>query len=456
MADKRQQEQETVTQEVQEEITDRIRIKFTEIPPEQMFLHDLAYADKEKFATLTPEQQKEWIEFQRDSFKRLPETIGRIKKSMSQMMKTFMDYEREARKTWISSIFEEVEWVFGRFQKMEQVEQLEPFIIEELKLPEYDGLEIADLLEDIAGESEEPLSSDLWQRIIDGAKNRKTAALLPSVNIKRADIAEYPLDKINSCVWNMFSTDSNGQIKFAIPVQRNNTNNIIKAYYSINFEGIEEKIRIIKRLTQLDKRIYIAISALHAAGNDIITATQIHYAMGFTTRPNSNQLDKYMIEIQKMVGAVMYLDNKDEAEAYNYPHFKYFGPLLPVEGLTVDINGKMPIHAIKILNELPLVKYAKLHKQITTIDIKYLQSPFNKTENNLKIEDYMIERISRARSGNQPKKILKAKLFNKIDATDPKKKERALKIVTMLMKFYKDSGFVNDYDIDDTSISFSL
>lgn len=432
-----------------------IRIK-SNIDPEKAWLYDL---NKENFDKLTPEQQKEWIAYQQESIKRLPEALERMKESMSKIMKSMIDYQRQqgdSFKAAFEHCADEIGGLRDRMIKLEQIEQLEPFIVEELKSPEYNGLEITDLLADLAGENEKTIPGEIWERIIDGAGNRKIASALPTTNITRADIVEYPIDKINSKIWNMFTTDTDGQIRFAIPVQKNGAKNIIPVYYSINFDALESNMRVTRRLTQLDKRIYIAINALKSAGNDTITTTQIHYAMGFTKRPNSEQLEKYREEIIKMIGAIVFLDNKKEMESYNYPHFEYFGSLLPAKGISSIVNGKVTENAIKIIDELPLVQYAKQHKQITTIDIKYLQSPFNKTENNLKIEDYLLERISRARNGKQPQKILKRTLYEKIEANDQKKKARTLKTVEKFMQFYKDSGFIMDYKIDDSGISFSF
>lgn len=458
-AGQERQKPETFTQEVQEgreaagRHTHTIRIK-SNIDPEKAWLHDLS---EENYKKLTPEQQREWIAYQQESIKRLPEALAHMKKTMSEIMKNIIDYQRQqgdSIKTAFESCADEISILRDRMIRLEQLEQLEPFIVEELKSPEYNGLEIPDLLEDLAGERKEPIPGEVWEKIIDGAGNRKIAAALPSVNVTRADIVEYPIDKINSKIWDMFTTDTNGQIKFAIPVQKSGAKSVIPVYYSINFDALESNMRITRRLTQLDKRIYIAINSLKSAGNDVVTTTQIHYAMGFVKRPNSEQLEKYREEIIKMIGAIVFLDNKEETESYNYPHFKYFGSLLPAEGVSCIVNGKVAENAIRILNELPLIRYAKQHKQITTIDIKYLQSPFNKTESNLKIEDYLLERISRAKNGKQPKKILKKTLFEKIEADDQKKKSRTLKTVEKFMQFYKESGYISDYNIDISGVSF--
>lgn len=59
-----------------------IRIK-SNIDPEKAWLYDL---NKENFDKLTPEQQKEWIAYQQESIKRLPEALERMKKTMREFL----------------------------------------------------------------------------------------------------------------------------------------------------------------------------------------------------------------------------------------------------------------------------------------------------------------------------------------------------------------------------------
>ena len=160
-------------------------------------------------------------------------------------------------------------------------------------------------------------------------------------------------------------------------------------------------MKITKKLTQFDKRVYIAISALFNEGNKVISLTQIHRTMGNEKRPSKEQLEKINNSITKMTGARITLDNSKEIKAnYGYDKFIYDGSLLPLERGAAVVNGQLADAAIHIFREPPAMSFAKQRKQITTLDIKLLQSPLNKTESNLLIDDYLIERIARAKRGN--------------------------------------------------------
>lgn len=456
-AGQERQEPETFAQEVQEgkEAAGRhihtIRIE-SSIDPEKAWLHDL---NKDNFNKLTPEQQKEWIAFQQESIKRLPEAIERIRKSLSQIANVMRESQRTAweySKIAISQAAGEIGELTDKMNKLEQIEQLEPLIVEELKKPEYNGLGITDLLEDLAGERKEPIPGELWEKILISASGADKT-LLPSVTMIRADSVEYPVDKINSNIWyDLFKEDTGGQLCFA--VQKKGAKEKIPIVYSIDFDALDEGMKITKKLTQFDKRVYIAISALFNEGNKVISLTQIHRTMGNEKRPNKEQLEKINNSITKMTGARITLDNSKEVKAnYGYDKFIYDGSLLPLERGAAVVNGQLADAAIHIFREPPAMSFAKQRKQITTLDIKLLQSPLNKTESNLLIDDYLIERIARAKRGNgRDEKILYKTLYEKAGIKTAKQKQRTADKIKSYLEHYQKCGFISKYVIESDGI----
>ena len=99
-AEQEQQEPEKLTQELQEgkeavgQHIHSIRVG-TNIDPEKAWLYDLS---EENFKKLTPEQQKEWRTFNEESFKKLPETIERIKNIIRECLDSI--YSKDAIKTY--------------------------------------------------------------------------------------------------------------------------------------------------------------------------------------------------------------------------------------------------------------------------------------------------------------------------------------------------------------------
>ena len=275
-------------------------------------------------------------------------------------------------------------------------------------------------------------------------KNILNFRSLPQIDTQRTDNLDYPLDKVNSTVWGLMEKDTKGQI--ALKAEKTGTKTPINILYSINFDELGSDVKISKCLTSFDKRVYIAVSALYNAGEShIITLTQIYYAMGCTTRPGSKNLERINDAIEKMRRANIYISNEQEAAAYKYDKFVYTGSLLPFEQMTAMANGKIIDSAIHLFREPPVMSFAKQRKQITTIKLKLLQSPINKTEANLKIDDYLIERISRAKSGTQPRKILYSTIYEKAQIESTKQRQRAKEKIKIYLDYYQKCGMMTRY-----------
>lgn len=280
---------------------------------------------------------------------------------------------------------------------------------------------------------------------------RNPAPERESATIKRADKIEYPLDKPNHFIWNLLENDTRGQITFDMLPKRPE----LKAYitYSINFKDLENGVKITKRLTPFDKRVYIAVSALYNAGNEILTLSQIYYAMGNTGRPGQRDLTRINDAITKMRRAEISLNSSDEAdEIKNYTKFVYDGDLLPMERITAIVNGKITDGAIKLFREPPLMTFAKDRKQVTTIDIKLLQSPMSKTDANLLIDDYLLERIHKEKRTKGSCTILLDTLYKYANITTSKQKQRAPEKIEKYLKYYKEAELFKSYKMSKDKI----
>ena len=335
---------------------------------------------------------------------------------------------------------------------IEDYKSLEPFILEELNKAGKDADALATIYRESIDENGEIRPESPFFEILQRARAaRKEKA--PHSIAKRAEIVEYPLDKPNSKIWNLLEKDTKGQISFNMAPHGSGQK--IPAYYAIDFEALHD-VKITKRLLPFDKRVYIAISALFNAGNNVITLSQIYYAMGNTGTPGLQDYEKINDTITKLTSARIYFDNKAEAETLKgYARFKYDGSLLPVERGTAVINGKLSDAAIHIFREPPLITFAKQRKQITTIDIKLLQSPISKTDGNLLIDDYLIERISKAKGKGNSCRILKATIYKAVGISEHPKtnteksaKQRAPGKIKKYLTHYKKQDFIKDFSED--------
>lgn len=340
-------------------------------------------------------------------------------------------------------------------------DEILPFLEEELTKEAYKGI----TLDEFLNNGRNILTSEIYLQAVRSAKDllehSQTKPL--DATVKRASKVDFPLDKINTALWRTLArADKSGQIAFdtsqtiPVKVERQNSSQEVSLLFSINFDALGNDVKISKKLSMFDKRVYMAMGALYNAGNDVVTLRQIHFAMGNTGEPSQGQLEKIDASTQKMLAPIT-LDNHEEIEAnYNYPAFKYDGPLLPFESVTKTINGKLVEKAMHLFREPPLISFARGRKQLTTLNIKVLESPINKTENNLAIDDYLLERISRAKLGKMQKVILISTLFEEAGITDKKKKQRAPQTIQRYMEHYKKCGFIKDYQMSKDKITFSF
>lgn len=353
----------------------------------------------------------------------------------------------------------------------ELLQDLLPELTEELKHPQYAGKDINTLYREYlkqrreAGDIEpaEPSLLDLAISAAQEARKAKTRQPQKSIVFHGTDSIDFPLDKINGKVWNLLEHQTAGQIEFN--VARHGSKDIVPVYYSIDFDELGKDITITKRLLPFDKRVYLAISALYNAGNDFVTLSQIYKHMGYKGKSGENDKLKIRSSVIKMLGARIYLSNALEAEKYKYLPFNYTGSLLPVEMVEPDtsysVNGGITDALIHIFREPPVVSFARQRHQITTINLGLLQSTMNKTDRNLLIDDYLIERISKAKNGRTRKhscRILYKTLcdhagIKENTEKDRKARQRMPDTVKKYLLHYQSQGFITRYTAEPDGVT---
>lgn len=399
-------------------------------------------------------------------------------KAIKERLQAFSAYMTEHREAFaeLAGAAEETQKLIP-FLQMEidehnrQNPNAEPLTIDDaLSLMGIDGTPITE----IDGEPLENPFIEIMQR----AKERKAehdaaadaieeieqaAEELPRIISNPTDKLNYPLDKPNSVIWNLITdaakTNPNGQLKLAIDTSKKGSKQDAVILYSINFDELPTGVKITKQLTQFDKRCYIAAAALYNAGNEVITATQVYGIMGNSGKPKADQLKKINDTLTKMGAARVYIDNQQEVQAAKgYKHFKYDAPLLPFERISAYINGQLTESAIHLFREPPLISFARQRNQITTISRQLLESPINKTDANLRIDDYLLERIGHMKSGKgkAPRKMLFATIYKQCKITTAKQKQRAPEKIRRYLDHYKKCGWIKGYTEDADGITILL
>ncbi len=359
----------------------------------------------------------------------------------------------------------------------EALEQLIPFIQMELDAaqddPAFTGCTLEDVIQHGIDDDLQPTDSK-YRPIIERALQRQeehraiteaveeieqAAEKLPQIIANPTEKVDYPVDKPNSVIWSIVEAasimNSAGQMQIGINTSKDGSNPDQLIYISLISDDLD--INISKNLTPFDKRCYIAAAALYNAGNAVISTTQLYYMMG-GQRKNPNAEDKRKIEesLLKMGTTRIFIDNEQEIKfAKNYVHFKYDASLLPFERTSAYINGKYTDSAIHLFREPPLISFAKEHNnQITTIPRKLLASPQNKTDENLRIEDYLIERIAHIKNPKFPtqNKTLYSTIFEACNIKG-KQRQRAKKKIHNLLEYYKSCSWIIGYTESEDGIT---
>ena len=297
----------------------------------------------------------------------------------------------------------------------------------------------------------------------DSPEPAETLEQLPRIMTTPPDSLEYPIDKINSNIWEDLAAavkeSPDGQLAFA--TEKNGSNNEATIIYSISFEELEklDGLKLTKSLTPFDKRVYIAVNAIYAQSGDYMSAGQVFAAMGNTGKPSKKQLEKVNESLTKMGAARVYLDNTMEIGVNTgYTRFKYDAPLLPFERVSAYINNALVESAIHLFREPPLMTFAKERKQVTTITKKLLESPVSKTESNLRLDDYLIERIARMKSGKgkSTRKMLYSTIYEKCQITTRNQRSRAPDTIKRYLDYYIKCGWITGYmeEADGVTITF--
>lgn len=289
--------------------------------------------------------------------------------------------------------------------------------------------------------------------IIQGILRGDTADL-PQVIAKQIKSVVFPVDKVNKNIWHLLEQPTDGQLTLNFDVSSEKDKKPVNILYALDFNKLEN-VSVTRKLEPYDKRVYLAISALFNEGYDVMSVQQIYTAMGYTGKASATDIKKINDAITKMNGAHLVIDNKYEAKSYTgYSHFKYDGVLLPMERMQAYINGQLADAAIHIFREPPMVSFAKQRKQVTTIDIKLLDSPISKTNANIELEDYLIEEIARIKKGSRNNcKMLFDTIYKNAHITTKMQRQRAPEKIKKLLEHYKNCGYIESYKMASDGIT---
>lgn len=309
----------------------------------------------------------------------------------------------------------------------QELEELAPYIEEELRKPEYNGLTL-----DYLFEYETPEEEATFKKVWDAArKARQQAKNKPY----KPEVSNFPVDRLNFMLPTIFDQPADGQLTFAETLNMNKAGKDDGAYLilSVLFDDEEgSRATVARRIDHTDARIMGAISAAMDAGKDILSLKTIWRALGGKGDPQKSQREKIKDHMNKMLRTAITINNQKEAEAYNYYWTNYNGAVLPWESADEVRNGHIETY-YHILRYPPLMEFAKDRGQLTKIPIKVLQSPGSSTERKYQIEDYLLYRIARAKNELAALEEQQGKKYTKERAGKIKEKKKLVILFDTLL-----------------------
>lgn len=298
----------------------------------------------------------------------------------------------------------------------------------------------------------------IFTLFIEAQNPAEAPAIIEAINVTQIDSLFYPLDKPNSTIWDSFNiAPSNGQLQYALDTSRHGSDKEALVYIGLDFNDLPEGLT--KNLDAFDKRIMMAADALRRAGNMFFTDTQLYKNMGNKGNPGQSDLKKINDRLTKMGTGRIYINNEQEVEQNkSYPKFVYDGNILSFERVQKIINGKLCESAIHLFREPVLMTFARERKQVTAVSLELLESPISKTEENLAIEDYLLERIGHMKSskGNAQRKILYKTLCARCKITKPKQIQRAPNKIWRYLDHFKRCEWIKDYAKESDGVKIIL
>ena len=263
-----------------------------------------------------------------------------------------------------------------------------------------------------------------------------------------------PLDKVNSRIWNLPIVGNTGGMR--LKAEKAGAKKHLDILCAINFDELGENTRISRQLTPYDKRVYVAVANLYAAGNEWFSAKQVYNAMGCNGNPSKQHYEQIHEALTKMLRTTITVDNEQEAKEYKYPVYKYTGSLLPMEVVSKVLDGQIVDDAVHLLRDPPAFTFAKERMQITSIPVALLQSPVSKTTGNLAVEDYLLARISHMKNGSTSHRILYATVCRELNITEKKSQQRLPEKVRRYLGHYVDQRWISSFTEADDGVNITL
>ena len=263
-----------------------------------------------------------------------------------------------------------------------------------------------------------------------------------------------PVDKVSNIAFDGSGSLYNTKL-VGVDISSRKTKKEILSMVSLDYSDKTISISGRKELTPYDREVHDALVTLYVDGeNDYITPQMIYRAM--TGNPDARLTAKQQEAISNSLSKLLYSRlvikaSKEECEAYGFDKFSYEGTVIQGEKVTATLNGNV-LEVYHLLKEPVLYTYAEKKSQIGRLDIKLLNSPVNKNEENITLQSYLYRRILAIKgSGKLSPTIVYDTVYKQIELTAAsdgalrKKKLKVRNTIKQILDYWKQQGFITGY-----------
>lgn len=268
-----------------------------------------------------------------------------------------------------------------------------------------------------------------------------------------------PIDKVSSKAFDGEGTLYNKKLisdkkLIGVEVGGRKSKKEILSMVSLDFSDKAIQISGKKELTPYDRDVHDALVTLYVDGdNKYITPQMIYKTMtgNQETKLTPKQLEAINNSLNKLMYSKLVIEASNaECEAYGFDKWTYEGTVIQGEKATARVNGVI-VEVYHLLREPALYTYASLKNQISRLDIKLLNSPVNKNEENITLQSYLLRRINGIKSAKISTTILYSTIYEQLDiqaSSDGALRKKKLKVrntVKKILDYLKAQDFIKNY-----------
>ena len=263
-----------------------------------------------------------------------------------------------------------------------------------------------------------------------------------------------PVDKVSGLAFDGAGSLYNSKL-VGVDISNRKSKKEILSMVSLDFSDDSIQITGRKELTPYDREVHDALVTLYVDGeNEYITPQMIYRAM--TGNPEARLTTKQQEAISNSLNKLMYSRlvikaSKEECKAYGFDKFTYEGTVIQGEKVAATLNNNV-LEVYHLLRQPALFTYADKKKQIGRLDIKLLNSPVNKNEENITLQSYLYRRILAMKgSSSLSPTIIYDTIYKQLEVNAAsigamrKKRLKVRSTIKEILDYWKAEGFIKGY-----------